>query len=255
MTSINNTITNSTTGTNNTPNTNNTNIMNNTNTNNTSQSTANRLFTLDPSQRVNISLYTNESIDQQCYKITNALNDDIFCIRLKQLVWEQIQLNDTNSNSNSNSTVSSNSNNKQLNKENNNTNTNTNTNTNLIDIKTKIKQCMLNCGYKNVVHNVVTRTYEKLRMHNMMHSAIVHKTISNSNNNTNMTAYSRQSCNEKNETIRNVRMQWERGINEELLAIGSEMKRKFAICRYVYICICVCLCVFMCMYVYMFVYG
>lgn len=204
-------------------------IRNMTSTNNNSNPIVNnassRLFSLDPSQRIQLDLYANESIDEQSSKIYEALKDDMFCIRLKQLVWEhmycekQLQLASTSS---TNAIVPS-------------------------EIKAKIKQCMQQYGYKNVMHNVVTRTYERIRMNSMRLSELAHSQVSNAS------VYARRSIDERNETIREVRMQWERGINEELLAIGMELKRKFAICRYIYmltVLLCTCRLAYCCIYLF-----
>jgi hypothetical protein len=66
----------------------------------------------------------------------------------------------------------------------------------------------------------VGRTYEKLRSQSMYLSSVSREPVT-----------ARRSGDEKNDTIREVRNIWEKGINEELLAIGAEMRRKFVICR------------------------
>ncbi len=46
------------------------------------------LYNFDPAERVDLALYESDSTDQQASQIFNAIKDDIFCIRLRQLMWK-----------------------------------------------------------------------------------------------------------------------------------------------------------------------
>jgi hypothetical protein len=46
------------------------------------------LQNLDPSSRLQVDLVGCESIEQQADRIMQALKDDIYYLRLKQLAWQ-----------------------------------------------------------------------------------------------------------------------------------------------------------------------
>lgn len=49
------------------------------------------LFTLDPSVRVDASLFANESLDTTAQKVYLSTQDDLFCIRLRQIAWNEFR--------------------------------------------------------------------------------------------------------------------------------------------------------------------
>ena len=155
---------------------------------------ANPLYALDPSSRIRANVYQDESVEIIANRIMNSLKDDIFFVYMKQLAWEHFV--NTNSSAIANSSVAS------------------------IDVKSKVRKFMDECGNKEVLISAVMKIYEHIRMsHTFVHPLIKQRTRS------------RTSADELNEVIREVRCVWERGINEELLAIGTELRRKFCVCR------------------------
>ena len=46
------------------------------------------LLSLDPSQRLVIDLAKDESIEEHSRKIYEALSEDLFSVRLKQMAWD-----------------------------------------------------------------------------------------------------------------------------------------------------------------------
>ena len=51
------------------------------------------LYSLDPTQRVNVEFYSEEDVEERSKKLYEALSDDIFVVKLKQLAWEALNKN------------------------------------------------------------------------------------------------------------------------------------------------------------------
>ena len=49
---------------------------------------AEELYNFDPSSRIDVALYETDSTEQQASQIFKVLKDDIFCIRMRQLIWK-----------------------------------------------------------------------------------------------------------------------------------------------------------------------
>jgi len=153
---------------------------------------SNELYNLEPSSRVSMDMFANEPADKKASRMLKSFQDDIFYWRMKQKAWDSYC----------------------------NSNTIDNGNITPAELKTKLNKVMDENGNKEVLISSVGRTYEKLRAQSTYLSSVNREPVT-----------ARRSVDEKNDTIREVRNVWEKGINEELLAIGAEMRRSFVVCR------------------------
>ena len=153
------------------------------------------LYSLDPTQRVNVEFYSEEDVEERSKKLYEALSDDIFVVKLKQLAWEALNKNSkllgefgaAQSQSSSLSCVS---------------------------------QLLEETQLREVVTCMAIRIYERnMSLHSRMskHSPAPR--------------YARRSQDETIECIRDTRVAWEQGIKEEVLTILNETKRPFTIAR------------------------
>ena len=166
----------------------------------------NPLYALDPSSRIRTNIYQDETLDIISTRIMNILKEDMFLIYMKQLAWDHFV--STNANGIINNNITN------------------------VELKSKIKKYLDEYGNKELIIATVMKTYEHIHTsHTYIHPLIKQR------------ACSRTSMDELNDVVREVRCVWEKGINEELLAIGTELKRKFCICRYVYVYVCISICI------------
>ena len=100
------------------------------------------LYSLDPSSRINVSLAVNDSSEGHAKQIFEALRDDVFLIRLKQLALEKSKSEKT--------------------------------------IKTsreQVKQILDETGLKEVIVNTIVRLYERNVSLNMVHNSTDKKLV------------------------------------------------------------------------------
>ena len=148
----------------------------------------NELYNLDPSNRVEVTLYDNEEAGQHGEKLFESVKNDLFMIRLKQIAWgfyrEQSGSTDASNGASASPTKS-------------------------------VATLLQETGLREVISNAVIRLYEK---------NLFRRKRSQFNNSS---VYSRHSKEETIDGIRQIRIEWEQGINEELIAIASETARPY----------------------------
>lgn len=151
----------------------------------------NQLFSLDPSSRIKIDLYATDSPKECGEKIYDAISDNVFMLRMQQLAWEAFSEAHLTKNSYDKSCM-----------------------------ENHISSLLVDTGIKAAVVSSTVRIYENSKSQNMKYSPLCP-----------FPCTARHSTDELLDHIREARMNWEKGIKEELLAIAGEMNRKFAICR------------------------
>jgi len=149
------------------------------------------LFLLDPSSRVNVTFRSDENFKERSAKMFGSIRDDLFMVRLRQIAWENFR------DKKSIQLVEKGG-----------------------DMRTQIMSMLEETGLREVIANTAIRLYERNAMLHLQRSLL----------DTSL-CVSRKASNETIECIREARLAWEQGINEELMAIASEMKRPFAMLR------------------------
>lgn len=145
------------------------------------------LYNFDPSSRVDVALYESDTTEQQASQIFDSIKDDIFGIRLRQLLWQEYcrkNVDDTKS------------------------------------LEADIASIVDDNGIREIIKTTTVKIYERSAALNMHRHRLDPSTLS-----------SRRSTDELVECVRNARIQWEDGINEELHAIVRESHRPFLILR------------------------
>lgn len=150
------------------------------------------LYSLDPTYRIDISFSGTEDVKSRSEKIYNSIKDDVFIMRLRQLTWDALQ--------------------DQL--------LETERKPTTEEIAGKIRGVLDNTGFKEVISNTTLKIYERssaLFTHRSQYDKSSFK--------------ARRASDEQVESIREVRINWETGINEELQTIASETKNPFSSLR------------------------
>lgn len=151
------------------------------------------LHSLDPSYRLNVSFLSTDDSRARTDKIWNTLKDDPFVSRLQQLAWLQYEKI-----YNSEKRVNGTSN----------------------DVNTQVMNLLEETGLKELLASTTSRIYERSS------SLFTTNSIYDSS-----PSYARYAADESVECVREVRVSWEEGINEELKSISHERKRPFATVR------------------------
>jgi hypothetical protein len=150
------------------------------------------LYSLDPSQRVTVELHDEDDAETRARKLFEAVAGDIFYVRLQQLAWSSFSKNKSYLTEFASAPSSSSS--------------------------AAVTQLLEETGLRDVITNIAIRLYERS-------AALCSKTAGATSR------YARTSRDESIDCIRETRIAWEQGINEELLAIVSESRRPFAVMR------------------------
>jgi len=141
--------------------------------------------------RIDVNLLSTNSPDSQAQLISDSLQNDIFMIRLQQLAWEAFKGVKRSKEASSSA-----------------------------DFQSKVASLIEESGIKDIIVNSVVRLYER----NVA-------TTTSMNSGDKVSTHARKSQDETIRNIRESRISWEQGINEELLAIAAEMNRPLNITR------------------------
>lgn len=147
------------------------------------------LYSLDPSCRVDVNLNNDETAEEQGLKLFEAIESDLFLIRLQQIAWS-VYRDKVGANGASNK-----------------------------DTGNEVTKLLSDTGLREIISNTAVRMYEK------------------SNNLRSKSAFdmssvrARTSKDEQIDYIRKTRVEWEQGIQEELVVIAQEQSRPFAMMR------------------------
>lgn len=150
------------------------------------------LYSLDPSYRTDVLFCGTEDTKSRSEKIYNAIKDDVFTMRLRQLTWEALQDQLLESD-------------RKVNSE---------------EMSGKIRKVLEETGYKEVLTNAALKIYERSSALFTQRSQYDKSSLK-----------ARRSSDEQVESIRDIRINWESGINEELQTIASETKNPFSSLR------------------------
>lgn len=147
------------------------------------------LYTLDPSCRVDVSLHDHQTPEDQGLKLFEAIQSDLFLIRLQQIAWSVYRDKVGGPNGSKGDNVND------------------------------VAKLLSDTGLREIVANTAVRMYEKS---NNLRSKSAYDTSS---------VRARTSKDEQIDYIRRIRVEWEQGIQEELMVIAQEQARPFAMMR------------------------
>lgn len=142
------------------------------------------LYALDPTKRIDVTLFDNESPARQGKKLYNAVQNDLFMIRLQQIAWSFFRDKSA-----------------------------------IKEPQKEISKLLSDTGLREVITNTAVRMYEKGYARRQRSEFAT------------LSVCSKHSKDESIECIRQVRMEWEQGIHDELLVIAQEQDRPFAMMR------------------------
>ena len=154
------------------------------------------LYNLDPASRLDLCFSAEDGLDKHAQQIYDGIKDDVFMVRLRQIAWERFKTGCGAGSSSGAAAVSM------------------PPKPSGIDIKLRLKNDLEDLGLKEVLVNSVVRLYERNTAINM------HRGGKNK-----LPVRARKSADEAVASIRDARVAWELGINEELLAIATELNR------------------------------
>ena len=156
------------------------------------------LYNLDPASRLDLCFSSEDGLEKHASQIYDSVRDDVFMVRFRQIAWDRFKSSSNgiwgSSSSNGSGVASKPSG---------------------IDIKLRLKNDLEDLGLKEVLVNSVVRLYERNTAINMYRGGGKNK----------LPVRARKSADESVAGIRDARVTWELGINEELLAIATELNR------------------------------
>mmetsp|Transcript_22677 Transcript_22677/g.22878 ORF Transcript_22677/g.22878 Transcript_22677/m.22878 type:complete len:218 (-) Transcript_22677:567-1220(-) len=146
------------------------------------------LSMLDPSTRVDVKFFGTDDANVRAEKIFSALKDDPFMSRLQQLAWQTYE--------------------KQYIQEKKYPSD---------DMPSQVLELLEDTGLKELISSSTLRLYER------SNALFTQRNVYNPSR-----TRARTANDEPVECVREVRLSWEDGINEELQTISNELKRTFA---------------------------
>ena len=142
------------------------------------------LYALDPTKRIDVTLFDSDSPQIQGEKLYSAVQNDLFLIRLQQIAWSFYR-------------------DKAMSKE----------------PQRDIGKLLSDTGLREVIANTALRMFEKSYISRQKNEFDT------------LSVCSKYSKDESIECIKQVRVEWEQGIHDELLVIAQEHNRPFAMMR------------------------